>query len=125
MTKTIPKKKQFKKAKWLSEEALKIVEERREAIGKGERGKYTQLNAEFQRIARRDKKSFLNEQCKVIEKKNRMRKSRVLFKKIRDIKETFHARMGMIKDRNGKDLREAEEIKKKWQEYIELSKQTS
>ena len=93
--------------------------------GKGKREKYTQLNAEFQRIARRDKKSFLNEQCKVIEKKNRMRKSRVLFKKIRDIKETFHARMGMIKDRNGKDLREAEEIKKKWQEYIELSKQTS
>jgi len=93
--------------------------------GEKERERYIQLNAEFQRIARRDKKSFLNEQCKVIEKKNRMRKSRVLFKKIRDIKETFHARMGMIKDRNGKDLREAEEIKKKWQEYIELSKQTS
>ena len=109
----------------MSEEPLQITEERREAKGKKERERYIQLNAEFQRIARRDKKSFLNEQCKVIEKKNRMRKSRVLFKKIRDIMETFHARMGMIKDRNGKDLREAEEIKKKWQEYIELSKQTS
>ena len=90
-----------------------------------ERERYIQLNAEFQRIARRDKKSFLNEQCKVIEKNNRMGKSRVHFKKIRDIKEIFHARMGMIKDRNGKDLREAEEIKKKWQEYIELSIQMS
>ena len=90
-----------------------------------ERERYIQLNAEFQRIARRDKKSFLNEQCKVIEKNNRTGKSRVHFKKIRDIKEIFHARMGMIKDRNGKDLREAEEIKKKWQEYIELSIQMS
>ena len=84
-----------------------------------ERERYIQLNAEFQRIARRDKKSFLNEQCKVIEKNNRMGKSRVHFKKIRDIKEIFHARMGMIKNRNNKDLSEAEEIKKRWQEYTE------
>ena len=100
---------------------LRKEEKRKQEI----KGKTYQLNAEFQRIARRDKKSFLNEQCKVIEKNNRTGKSRVHFKKIRDIKEIFHARMGMIKDRNGKDLREAEEIKKKWQEYIELSIQMS
>ena len=85
--------------------------------GEKERERYIQLNAEFQRIARRDKKSFLNEQCKVIEKNNRMEKTRDLFKKIGDIKRTFHARMGMIKDRNGKDLTEKEVIKKRWQEY--------
>ena len=96
-----------KKAKWLSEEALQITEETREAKGKGERERYTQLNAEFQRIAKRDKRDFLNEQCKEIEENNRMGKTRDLFKKIRDIKGIFHARMGMIKDRNGKDLTEA------------------
>ena len=114
VTKTIPKKKKCKKAKWLSEKALQIAEERREAKDKGERDRYTQLNAEFQRIARRDKKAFLNEQCKEIEKNNRMGKTRDLFKKIGDLKETFHGRIGMIKDRNGNDLTEAEEIKKRW-----------
>ena len=104
MTKTIPKKKKCKKAKWLSEEALQIAEERREAKGKGERERYTHLNAEFQRRARRDKKAFLNEQCKEIEENNRMGKTRDLFKKTGDIKGTFHARMGTIKDGNGKDL---------------------
>ena len=89
---------------------------------KGENDRYTQLNAEFQRIARRDKKVYLNEQCKETEENNRMKKTRNLFKKIGDIKETFHARIDMIKDRNGKDLREAEEIKKRWQEYTELYK---
>ena len=103
----------------MSEEALQIAEKRREAKGKGEKERYTQLNAEFQRIARRDKKAFFNEQCKKIEETNRMEKTRDLFKKIGDIKETFHARMGTIKDRNGKDLTEAEEIKKRWQEYTE------
>ena len=115
VTKTIPKKKKCKKAKWLSEKALQIAEERREAKDKGERDRYTQLNAEFQRIARRDKKAFLNEQCKEIEKNNRMGKTSDLFKKIGDLKETFHGRIGTIKDRNGNGLTEAEEIKKKWQ----------
>ena len=99
MTKTILKKKKCKKAKWLSEEALQIAEKRREAKGKGERERYTQLNAVFQRIVRRDKKAFLNEQCKEIEENNRMGKTKDLFKKIEDIKGIFHARMSMIKDR--------------------------
>ena len=115
--KTIPKKKKSKKAKWLSEEALQIAVNRREAKGKGEKERYTQLNSEFQRIARRDKKAFLNDQCKEIEE-NKMGKTRDLFKKIRDTKGTFHAKMGSIKDRNDMDLTEAEDIKR-WQEYIE------
>ena len=102
--KTIPKKKKHKKVKWLSEEALQIVVKRREVKGKGEKGRYTHLNAEFQRIARRDKKAFLSDQCKEIEENNRMGKTRDLFKKIRDTKGTFHAKMGTIKDRNGMDL---------------------
>ena len=119
VTKTIPKKKKYKKEKWLSEEGLQIVEERRETKSKGERKKQTQLNAEFQRIARRDKKDFFNEQCKEIEEKNRMGKTRDLFKKIGDTKEIFQARMGTIQDRNDMDLTEAEDIKKSWQEYTE------
>ena len=115
--KTIPKKKQYKKAKWLSVEALKIAEKRREPKGKGEKERYTHLNAEFQRIASRDKKAFLSDQCKEIEGSNRMGKTRDLFKKIRDTKGTFHAKMGSIKDRNGMDPIEAEDIKKSWQEY--------
>ena len=118
MTKTIPKEKKIK-AKWLSEEALQIAEERRKVKSKGERERYTQLNAEFQRIARRDKKTFLCEQCKEIEEKNRMGKIRDLFKKTGDIKRIFQARMCMIKNRNSKDLTEAEEIKKRWQKYTE------
>ena len=117
LTKTLSKKKQCKKAKRLFEEALQIAEERREVKSKGERERYTQQNAQFQRKARRHKKAFLNEQCKELEENNRIRKTRDLFKKIGGIKGTFHARMGAIKDRNSKDLREAEEIKKRWQEY--------
>ena len=117
--KTIPKKKKCKKAKWLSEEALKIAVKRREAKGKREKESYTHLNAEFQRIARKDKKAFLSDQCREIEENNRTGKTRDLFKKIRDTKETFHTKMGSIKDRNGMDLTEAEDIKKRWQEYIE------
>ena len=109
VTKTIPKKKKCKKAKWLSEETLQTAKERREAKGKGEKGRYTRLNAEFQRMARRDKKAFLNEECKKIEE-NSSGKSRDLFKKIGAIKGTLHARMGLIKDRNSKDLMEAEKI---------------
>ena len=97
----------------MEEEALQIAEEKKRRKGKGERERYTPLNAEFQRIARKDKKAFLNEQCKEIEENNRMGKTRDLFKKIGDIKGTFHARMGTIKDRNSKDLNEAEEIKKR------------
>ena len=108
-----------KKAKWLSEEALQIAEKRREAKGKGEMERYTYLNAEFQRIARRDKKAFFSDQCKEIEENNRMGKTRDLFKKIRDTKGIFHAKMGSIKDRNGVDLTEAEDIKKWWQGYTE------
>ena len=115
--KTIPKKKKCKKAKWLSEEALQIAVKRREAKSKVEKERYTHLNAEFQRIARRDKKAFLSDQCKEIEENNRTEKTRDLFKKIRATKETFHAKMGSIKDRNGIDLTEAEDIKKRWQEY--------
>ena len=103
----------------MSEEALQIAEKRIEAKGKGERGRYTQLNSEFQRIARRDKKDFLSKQCKEIEENNRMGNISDLFKKIRDTKRTFHAKMGTIKDRNSKDLIEGEEIKKRWQEYTE------
>ena len=117
--KTIPKKKKCKKAKWLSEEALKIAVKRREAKGKREKESYTHLNAEFQRIARKDKKAFLSDQCREIEENNRTGKTRDLFKKIRDTKETFHTKMGSIKDRNGMDLTEAEDIKKRWQEYTE------
>ena len=115
--KTIPKKKKCKKAKWLPEEALQIAEKRREAIGKGEKERYTLLNAEFQIIASRDKKAFLSDQCKEIEENNRMWKTRDLFKKIRNTRGTFHAKMGTIKDRNGMDLTEAEGIKKIWQQY--------
>ena len=104
----------------MSEEALQIAEKRREMKGKGERERYTQLNAEFQRRARREKRAFLNEQCKEVEENNRMGKTRDLFKKIGDIKGIFHARMGMIKNRNSKDLTEPEDTKKRWQEYTEL-----
>ena len=114
--KTIPKKKKSKKVKWLSEEALQIAEKRREAKGKGEKERFIHLNAEFQKIARRDKKAFLSDQCKEIEENNRMGKTRDLFRKIRDTKGTFHAKMSTIQDRNGMDLTEAEDIKKKWQE---------
>ena len=117
--KTTPKEKKCKKAKWLSGEALQTAVKRREAKSKGEKERYKHLNAEFQRIARRDKKTFLSNQCKEIEENNRMGKTRDLFKKIRDTKGTFHANMGSIKDRNGMDLTEAEDIKKRWQEYTE------
>ena len=111
----------MQKAKWLSEEALQISVKRREAKSKGEKERQSHLNAEFQRIARRDKKAFLSDQCKEIEekKKNRMGKTRDLFKEIRDTKGTFHAKMGSIKDRNCMDLTEAEDINKRWQEYTE------
>ena len=114
-TKTILKKKKCKKAKWLSEEASQIAEKRREAKGKGEKEGYIHLNAEFHRTARRDKKAFLSDQCKEIEENKRMGKTRDLFKKIRDTKGTFHAKMGTIKERNSMDLTEAENIKKRWQ----------
>ena len=120
--KTIPKKKKYTKAKWLAEEALQIAVKRRQAKNKGEKKRYTHLNAEFQRIARRDKKAFLSDQCNQIEENNRMGKTRDLFKKIRDTKGTFYAKMGSIKDRNGRDLTEADDIKKRWQEYTELYK---
>ena len=113
--KTMPKKKNCKKTKWLSEEALQIATKRREAKGKGEKERYTHLNAEFQRIARREKIAFLSDQCKEIEENNRIGKTRDLFKKIRDIKGAFHAKMDTIKDRNSMDLTEAEDIKKRWQ----------
>ena len=119
MIKIFPKKKQCKKAKWLSEEALQMAEKRREAKGKGEKERYTHLNAAFQRIAKRDKKAFLSDQCKEIEENNRLGKTRDLFKKIRNTKGTLHAKMGSIKDRNGMDLSEAGDIKKRWQEYTE------
>ena len=120
--KTIPKKKKCKKAKWLSEEALQIAVKRREVKSKGEKERYTHLNADFLRIARRDKKPFLSNQGKEIEENNRMGKIRDFIKKTRDTKETFHAKMGSIKDRNGMDLTEAEDIKKRWQEYTEKKK---
>ena len=123
--KIILKKKKFQKTKWLSEEALQITVKRREVKSKGEKERYTHLNAEFQRITRRHKKAFLSDQCKEIEENNRMGKTRDLFKKIRDTKGTRHAKMGSIKDRNGMGLTEAEDIKKRWQEYIELYKKRS
>ena len=115
--KTIPMEKKCKKAKWLSGEALQIAEKRREAKSQGEKERYKHLNAEFQRIARREKKAFFSDQCKEIEEKNRMGKTRDLFNKTRDTRGTFHANMGLIKDRNGMELTEAENIKKRWQEY--------
>ena len=114
-----PRKRNAKKAKWLFEEALQIAVKRREVKSKGENERYKHLNAEFQRIERRDKKAFLSNQCKEIEENNRMGKTRDLFKKIRDTKGTFHAKMGSIKDRNCMDLTEAEDIKKRWKEYTE------
>ena len=119
MIKTIPKKMKCKKAKCLSEGALQIAEKRRKATGKGDKERYKHLNAEFQRIARRDKKAFLSDQCKEIEVNNRMAKTRGLFKKIKDTKGTFHAKMGTIRHRNGMDLTAAEDIKKRWQKYTE------
>ena len=117
--KTIPMEKKCKKAKWLSEEVLQIAVKRREAKSKGEKERHKHLNAEFQRIARRDKKAFLSDQCKEIEENNRMGKTRDLVKKIRDTTGTFHAKMVLINDRNGMELTEAEDIKKRWQEYTE------
>ena len=116
MTKTIPKKKKCKNAKWLSEEALQIAKERREKKGQGEWERYIQLNAEFQRIAKTHKKALLSDQCKEIEENSRMGKTRDLFKKITDTKGILNAKMGTMKDRNGMDLTEAEDIKKRWQE---------
>ena len=116
--KTIPMEKKCKKAKWFSKEVLQIAVKRREVKSKGEKERYSHLNAELQSIARRDKKAFLSDQCKEIEETNRMGKTRDLFKKIRDTKGTFHAKMRLIKDRNGMDLTEAEDIKR-WQEYTE------
>ena len=115
----------MQKAKWLSEEALQIAVKRREVKSKGEKERYTHLNSELQRIARRDKKAFLRDQCKEIEENNRLGKTRDLFKKIRDTKGTIHAKMGSIKDRNGRDLTEAEDIEKRRQEYTELYKKRS
>ena len=124
--KTKSKKKKCKKAKCLSQKALQIAVKRREVNGKGEKERYTHLNAEFQRIARRDKKAFLNVHCKEIEENNRMGKTRDLFKKIRDTKRIFQAKMRTIKDRSGMDLTEAEDIKKRWQQYtVELYKNSS
>ena len=113
------------KPSWLSEEALQTAVNRREAKGKGEKERYIHLNVEFQRIAKRDKKAFLSDQCQEIEENNRMGKTRDHFKKIRDSKGTFHAKMHLIKDINRKDLTEAEDIKKRWQEYTELQKSSS
>ena len=113
--KTIPMEKKCKKAKLLSEEALQIAVKRREEKSKGEKERYRHLNAEFQRIARRDKKAFLSDQCKEIEENNRMGKTKDLFKKTRDTKGIIHAKTDSIKDRNGMDLTEAEDIKKRWQ----------
>ena len=120
-TKNIPTKKKYKKAKWLSEEALQRAVKRREEKqkAKGEKERYTHLNTEFQRIARREKKAFLSDQCKEIEQNNRMEKTGDLFKKTRDTKGIFHAKMGTIKDRTDMDLTEAADIKKRWQEYTE------
>ena len=120
-----PKKKKYKKTNWLFDEGLQLAEIRREAKGNGEKERYTHFNEEFQRITRRSKKAFLSDQCKEIEENNRMEKTRDLFKKIRDIKGTFHAKMGSIKDRNCMDLTQAEDIKKRWQEYKELYKKRS
>ena len=119
VTKAIPMKKKCKKAKWLSEEALHIGDVRRKVKSKEERERYTQLNAKFQRIARKDEQAFFNEQCKEIEENNRKGKIRDLLNKIGNIKGRFHPKVGTIKDRNGKELVEAEEIKKRWQKYTE------
>ena len=124
MIKTIPKKKKCKKAKWLSEEALQIAEKRREVKGKGEKERYIHLNAELQRIARRDKKAFLSDQCKEIEENSRMGKTTDLFKKIRDTKGTFHAKMGTITDRNGMDLTEAEETEAEAEKVARIHRRT-
>ena len=118
-SKTISKKKKCEKAKWLSEEALQIAEKGREVTSKGGKERYTHLNEEFQKIERRDKKAFLSDQWKEIEENSRMGKTRDLFKKIRDTKGIFHAKMGSIKDGNGMDITETEDIKKRWQEYTE------
>ena len=123
--KTISIEKKNKKAKWLSEEALQIAVKRREVKSKGEKERYKHLNAKFQKIAMSDKKAFFSNQCKEVEEKNRMGKTRDLFKKIRDTKGTFHAKMGSIKDRNGRDITEAEDIKNRWQECTELYKKRS
>ena len=120
--KIIPKKKKCKNPKWLSEEVLQIAEKRREVKGKREKERYMHLNVELQRIARRDQKEFVSEQCKEREENNKMGNTRDLLKKIRNTKGTFHAKMGTIKDKNGMDLPEAEDIKKRWQEYTELQK---
>ena len=117
--KTVPKEKKCKRAKWLSVEVLQIAVNSKEVKGKGGKDRYIHLNAEFQRIAMRAKKAFLNDQCREIEGNNRRGRTRDLFKNIRDTKGTFHAKMGSIKDRNGMDLTEAEDIKKRWQEYTE------
>ena len=117
--KTFPMEKKCKKAKQLFEEALQLAEKRREAKSKGEKERYKHLNPEFQRIARRDKKAFFSNQCKEIEENNRMGKTSDLLKKTGDVKGTFHAKMDMMKDRNSMNLRETEEIKKRWQEYTE------
>ena len=122
MIKTTPKKKKCKNAKWLSEEVLQIAKKRGDMKGKGEKERYTHLIAKFQRIARRDKKAFLSDQCKEMEENNRMGKTRDLLKKIRDTKGTFPAKMGMIEDRDSMDLTEAEDIKKRWKEYTNCSK---
>ena len=114
-----PQEKEMQKETWLSEDALQIAKKRREVKGKGEKKRYIHLNAEFRRIPRRDKKDFLSDQCEGIEENNRMGKTRDLFKNIRDTKGTFHAKMGSIRDRNGKNLTEAEDIKKRRQEYTE------
>ena len=116
---TIPMEKKYKKAKWISKEALQIAVKRREVKSKGEKERYSHLNAEFQRIARKDKKAFLSDHCKEIEENNRMGKTRDLLKKIRDIKGTFYPKMCSIKDRNGMVITEAEDIKKRWQDYTE------
>ena len=122
--KTIPMEKKCKKAKWLSGEALKIAVKRREVKSEGENERCKHLNVEFQRIARRDKKAFLSDQCKEIEENNRMGKTRDLFKKIRDTEGTFHAKMGSVKDRNGMDLTEAEDIKKRWKNTQSCTKKS-
>ena len=115
----LPPQKEMQQGKWFLEEALKIADKNREVKGKGEQERHTHLNDEFQRIARRDKEAFLSDQCKEIEENNRMGRTRDLFKKIRDTKGMFHAKMGTIKGRNGMDLTEAEDIKRRWQEYTE------
>ena len=124
-SKTISKKKKYKRQKWLSEEASQIAVNRRQVKGTGDKERYTHLNAEFQRTARRNKKAFVSDQCKEIEESNRLGKSRDVFRKIRDMKGTFHLKMDTIKDRNGMDLTETQDFKKRWQENTELHKKRS